>query len=645
MAEVPSDVHDIFHPSPVSLKDLAAIAVSFEVWRCENNIFREHYNPSDYETREVSPSELRCSEHFEPIKEWEKPISVKTLLPDLPSVLYKMIEEYLAIFKSSLSDWRENHNGVLFLCHHISDILILFDDFARDDYGEIDCLRTAKRLMCCDGFDAYDKFFIACAYFFEDEVRRLWSFILETEKVNVKLDNFEFVICPQVYYWVARLLNKSDKVPTDDAMLDSFIPHNAPSMLYFWNRIPSENRTRKAISLANRCTESVVRFILPKLDDQQLLEFVNEEGSDMMRTLWWRVSYHGEGLVLNVWSYIRDIMNERDFTNLVVEMLDAPHRRDEDKRMRCKYLAREIWNNARTDLKRSVIRNISSDILKRVGIGRIDYDEDGDRWSIIEVDVEFLLIVLAYSSFADRASFWTRFWHLLILDIPGEGLQRIMKLCFENEDDIGRFKQNTMTKSDAVRKLCILYLSEAKFDKLHEFANFCCPELQSARAFKQQLLRSDFLNEHCHFNARIVWKLDKFNEFINEAYNDEDSSTAFKNQFMSLPSNQLRLCKFYYDGEVDLDELIKFTDTIVSREQTVSEIKIRMLDLLKKKSVTCLERYTREEMSGWKWVNSILSWCIASNEEIEEFKRTNFVETTGLRKPKIESKSINFFDL
>ncbi|XP_065216811.1 uncharacterized protein LOC135843017 [Planococcus citri] len=642
MAEIPSDVYDIFHPTPVSLKDLAAIAVSLEMWRCKLNEYRRQSGKLD---SEFLP--LRIKERF----------SAKTVLPDLPSAISKTIEEYLFQFALSLESWHwEHYEKVLFRFKNRDDILEHFDNFVCDYDGNIDYVRTAKRMICCDRFNEEEKFIIACMYSFEDDIIRIWPSVSskmhlsrrtfgQVKSKKVHLDALEFDDCPLLYYWICRRTNQLHKIPTkpnstiDETMFDACIPYHyiGRSMVYFWNRIRLENQVDRAADVFDENPVSFAKFILPKMGRQLFDSFVTGLGEHVMTEL---CNYScGKRFGLGTWLHIRNVIGDYGFAVIIVELLQKDI--EYSGRVHRQYMRRVVWNNAPLHLKRSVIRNISSDMLEE-NLYRVeetrhdddDDDDDGDDHDDFDystyINVEFLLIVLEYATLEERTTFWRNCWRTVISLIPGEDvqhLQRIIKLCIEDDDEISRFKRNVLTESDLVRKKCVLYLTNADLDISNKFVNFCFPELPTARTFKQQLLRLAFLDENCPLNSKIVSDLDVFNAFIDEAYQDADSSTDFKNKFVSSPSNQLRLCKLTCSGKVSLEELVKFIHTLRSTELTVSQIKMRMRGYLEKqfgRTRSC----NRIKLMGSRYL-PISSWC---SEQTEEFEATSSVNTRKRKK-------------
>ncbi|XP_065224887.1 uncharacterized protein LOC135848794 isoform X1 [Planococcus citri] len=610
MAEITSDVFDIFHPTPVALRELSAIAISLEIWRCEINKYRSSNTLNE----------------FRPFG--DPTISSKTLIRDLPSIIYRMIDKYAKIFGDSINYWLWRHHTAVFHFHYGNEnsVLEYFEDFVCDYDGTIDYERTAKRMMQCDRFDVHQKFLIACTYCFKDDIIRIWPFGLEkTDSLYERYsENSRFT------YWIDFIGNdiKITEPPIEECMFDEFMSHNRSSLEYFWNLVSSENRLRKAIELFIADLPSFVRFILPKLDDQQLTGFLHKAGCELLYALL-KNSCYDEEVALSTWIYVKNAMNEIAFTNLIMKVVqsevrgscvssvldvddydyDWPDehcvdgRRDLDRFVQ---LCLEIWNTAGENLKRSAVRDITSndrlfvDIFFCIG------------YPPISREFKFLFAVLSHATYEQKNAFWHNCWQYLITKTWVEDLDKIMRLCFRDEDEIFQFKKNIMADDEEALDYCSTLLTLAYFEELNQFAKFLLPEMQAARNFKQKILRLAFLNDRFNDSCiEIVKKRKEFDEFIKDAYGSVDLSTDFKNELMSSPSVQRRLSidALY----VPIEQLIEFIDTFVSTERILLGIKSRMIDYLKANAADF--KLTKSESS----FTSLLSWCLEGNEEISKY--------------------------
>ncbi|XP_065223060.1 uncharacterized protein LOC135847456 [Planococcus citri] len=311
MAEKTCNAYDIMHPTPASLQHLSVIGVGLQLWRSEINEYRES----------------RTLERFR-ASESDNIASLRTKLPKLPSVIYDVIDEYVARLGNSIADWLEEHSRTVsyferYIRSFHSEVLEYFDDFVVD-YNEatIDFVKTAERMMHYDDFDDVFKFIVACRYFLEDHVRRIWPSV--RGKMRFRSSNFDKN--PQLYYLICRLSNRFYEIPTtgryystdystvEDKMLYACLhmPGNSLAINYFWNRVPYEDQIRMAIELfRGQKQEFFVRCILLKLNDQQLEKFVSGMGEFWIQELPLD-KWHVVQLVINyLWKFMTFEMQMR----------------------------------------------------------------------------------------------------------------------------------------------------------------------------------------------------------------------------------------------------------------------------------------------------------------------------------------------
>ncbi|XP_065224187.1 uncharacterized protein LOC135848256 isoform X1 [Planococcus citri] len=613
MAEVRPRVYDILHPTPVPLKQLSAIVTSFEVWRYEMNTHRMRNNLSDFfENREY------CN------------IKLKTILPDIPRVINDLVQEYIEKFQRSLKEWFNRHYET-FRSYNSSKrencILNDFDDFVTDFKGDVDYVRTAERMMRCDRLDDTVKFKIACIYCFEDDIRRIWPSVCEviTSRVVNFTDELQYW-----NYWIGILTNQSDKtdVREDDhvAICESIFVNcvtseNRSSMEYFWNRLRPDNRLEKTSDLLDNDDECVARFILPKLDDQQLSKFVNKYGCFLMTEL---LDYQlADGIdIVPTWMYIRNFMNESQFVELSEYMLIFLTSKLGGDNTHKLFFCRKIWNSAPHYLKQTAARKIlsSTELFNKLvsGLNKNGISESTPMF------VKLLLNFLPSATFDERSSFWNNCWHQLIAVARCKYLQQFIKLCFGNEVDITRFKTNVMANSEHLRQLCISLVKDVNFGKLKDLLKFCYPEVQQARNFKKEILQLALLGEDYKFSCRerdIEPYAYVLNSFINKTYNDADLSAEFKYMLMISPAFEKFVSLRVRSTDIgDLIEIKRFVEEFKLTEPTLVQIKTRIIDSFKE-SLT--GDGSSRDLLKKRSLDYFLSWCLGSEAEVEEFKRNH----------------------
>ncbi|XP_065224144.1 uncharacterized protein LOC135848236 [Planococcus citri] len=590
MAQVASKVYDIIHPTPVSLKQLSAITISLELWRRKLNEYRT--------TRKL--------EEFDTCRLRKETAWMNTLLPDLPSTIYKTIEDVVSRFGYSIGCWGSQHFSAGFCFRYDvgnkNYVLEDFDDFVCDYDGSIDYAKTAERMMRCERFNSEMKFIIACLYCFEDDIRRIWPSV--SRNMNVYFTDFDK--WPQLYYWICRLSNNLDKIKTfrtlNDQMLMSYTSlfYNRSWVEYFWNRIPLEYRIYSTVTYLD--SYHFVRFILPKLDDEQLDKYVND-GYGARDGYWLYIMFMDlncdEWVVLRTWHRIRNIIKESIFTNLIVHMLEIQDTVDDEHEQETwKYLCCQIWNHSPATLKSSVIRVISSDN---------SWLENFDQIK----NPELLLTILRDASLEEKNLFLRNCWSELFQQVGRKYVQKVIELCFEDEDEINQFKQNLLINSRDVLQFCVALLKDSCFEVLNAFVRFCCTELQAARNLKQRILRSAFLDGDCKLSPDHIRRIEDLKEFVNDAFDNVDE---FKNLLVFSSSFMWRLWYLIFYERVSSETIVKFITTLFSTEETVMQVKNSLIDSFKERLANNVYLLSDSEL------NPILLWCLGSNEAVEEFK-------------------------
>ncbi|XP_065218808.1 uncharacterized protein LOC135843652 isoform X2 [Planococcus citri] len=422
-------------------------------------------------------------------------------------------QERIRIFEIDYPDWNE--------------VLSMFHDFALDWDGTIHEVRTAKRMLLCDRIGINVKFRIACLYCFEDDIKRIWPSVSST----MNLDRLSFTEFPQLYYWTCLLSDKPHMVPNIGETVFSQFYKTASmdysSALYYWNRIPLESQSQKFIrDLLDNNPKLFSRFILPKLNEPKLVEFIARNVERLIRTL---LNGHEheerDRLVLPTWMYIRNKIDKKTFVHLIKNLL-VKEAFDIQPREQLIYQSEvspwcEIWNSAAQILKQAVFDDIllkDSEYLFRP----YDFPRASSR------QTRLLMAVLSDASFQERSTFWSKNWPSLILGTCVEDLLEIMKLCFRNEEEIALFKENTLFKYENIRPYLTFVLERPErkyyFREVDRFLYFCNSDAQKIMEMKQRFLHDP--NNGIPHGLPLSRNEESLNKFLND--------TVWKMQ-MSLP--------------------------------------------------------------------------------------------------------------
>ncbi|XP_065210371.1 uncharacterized protein LOC135838598 isoform X2 [Planococcus citri] len=445
MAKTSSRVYDLTYPSPVTLKEISAIAVVAELWR-----------------EEIAHTDIKTAR----IKFYSaKDILLKKKIPNVPSTVYDVLVKYIDKFISSIG-------------YRLAALDTHFHDFVWDWNGAVHDVRTAKRKMLCDQLSANEKFVIACRYCLEDDIRRLWPRVSS----NFDLTHMDFDSTPILYYWICCIRNELHNIPNpDDKPIDELVFYRCEfrhegfcSLEYFWNRISYERRSHATIMMSRYDPSSFARFILPRLDDFQLETFLAEEGANFMislladntRTVVRTFVRSDRISVLPTWMYIRNKISRSQFIELIEKLLGEESNMFSEKSKDEVDLCCEVWKNSPENLKRSAL----NDVL----LNERSFDRLTSTGPYNPRQMRFLITVLLDASFEQRHTFWCRNWRNLITGARVEDLQVVMKLCFCDENDISSFKEQYMSKYENIGPYCVKALKGGCFEGLIECVHRRC---------------------------------------------------------------------------------------------------------------------------------------------------------------------------
>ncbi|XP_065210414.1 uncharacterized protein LOC135838626 isoform X2 [Planococcus citri] len=392
MDDTTSRVYDLTFPSPVTLKEISAIALVAELWREE---IAHRTEIKTVKSRKIPILDLA----------WNIPL--EKMMPLVPSKLYDLLDEYHHKFELSIVLWLQHHFiNVVFDSDYDGYIGSLnnFHDFVWDQNGTIHYVRTAKRMMLSDRLPAYEKFRIAYMYCLEDDIRRIWP------SVRWRMTGINFQDTPLLYYWICRIINELHSIPNPrDVPIDEFMLSNCSgggfySVEYFWNRTPYERRSQATIAMSSFDPGLFARFILPRLNDFELRSLLAERGAAFMTSLMENVGKNYAN-ALPAWMYIRNQMNVSQFIQLIQILLSHETNYfiiEERSNSKAKVnLCCEIWKSSPENLKLSALKNnrifSNKDVFRRI---KAEPSEPRE--------MRFLITILLDANFEQRHKFWTK---------------------------------------------------------------------------------------------------------------------------------------------------------------------------------------------------------------------------------------------
>ncbi|XP_065203878.1 uncharacterized protein LOC135833973 [Planococcus citri] len=605
----PISVYDLTYPSPITLKEISSIVVAVELWRDEICVHLESKRLHELD--------------------FKKDTRLENKIPNLPSVIYNLLEGYVDTFRKSITKWQKYHYRNVFDDSGSMNVLSRFHDFAWDWDGAIHEERTAKRMMLCDRFTEDEKFKIACLYCFEDDIKQIWPSVSQTKDSNGN----NFRTCPQQYYWICYLRNELHKIPNpynepiDNFMIFSLCEFNCKSrnhssVMYFWNRLPSGSWSPIVYEFLYRRVV-FVRFILPKLNNHQLDILVAKYGAYLVEFLLKFASTIVH--VLPTWTYIRSRIDISNFSRLIDQLLCAEAIGGNHLHSRSVvYLFDEIWKSAPHHFKRSVL----DDALHDDRFFRLRHMRLGASRGM-----KFFITVLRDATFEERDEFWHLNWHDLIFCAPVEDFVVMMELSFQNENEITSFKETLMTIYENIVGGCASLLKHGLFEELNDFLSVCYLDEQKRTELKRRLLRSNYVGENSVFTRTVVRKRKLLNEFIDDAFQDTaDLGVEFRNQLTSSPVTQNCLLECIRCGGFVM--VMEFVDVFYPDEQIVMTLKKRFFEHFKEHLIA--GNILNLDSNN---LHAFLIWLLGNEDEVIRFKQSIPIERVFRTMMQIEWRS------
>ncbi|XP_065213594.1 uncharacterized protein LOC135840818 isoform X1 [Planococcus citri] len=628
MAEVQSNVYDLVFPSPPTLKEIIPISIAVQLWHQEINTHRMKNTLNQLDLKQY--------------------ILSSNSSPRIPSSILSQIETAVNQFGLSIQGWLLHHQKLF-----KNEIFNDFIDFVGDFDCSIHYVRTAKRLVLCDQIDQILRFKIACAYCFEDDILRIWPLV----SAHLDLRDISFYEYPTLFYWICQLQHQLYKLPRSHAnnynqsieerILLNYSHDSWTCVVYFWNRLDFESRMRIATCHAHILGQNFAkifsRYLAKTFDEVQLDQIANTSGWQIIATLLHKVlrKKGNESLyALSIWNYLKNKINGDKFIILIRKIINdlcavcQSHGHYETLGDISSY--EELCASTPDQLRQQAIQAIdisasaytelcasTPDLMKQQAIQAIlldhslfeipNYVQYSGHPASGSVLFKFLFTLLTDAAIEDRSKFWNTFWSRLLPLLGTAQFDQLMTLCFNNDEtEIVKFKLNSMSKMQNVRKKCLILLKNRYFEELNDFLKLCFPDEKRRRKIRFRLLK-DF-----NVGNEDVTNPFPLNDFINDACDDVNAAAVFRTKLlMSSPSTVTALKSACY--RTNFYQALRFIDALAPTQQVASDCKrLHVFPIFEQKLRTdyCLLHFEEHQLSNF------LLECLGNDDEITRFKQT-----------------------
>lgn len=469
----------------------------------------------------------------------------------------------------------------------------------------IDFDRTANNLMACDELNKVARYKMACLYCLENYIRRLWPDV----RCDNDLQGITLMNEPLLYYWTFRMDDRCSSMEAEfrnsieGKLIDGGVLMTWSAMLYMWTISEPETLLYRGLTMLQQKSECWAKNLLCLFTEDQIQIVIQRAGVDVMREL--ARSSDDVEYVLQMWRYMKNKVTGDDFVSILDEIGKL-----NSARRRLFFLLDGIWKDAPDYLKNYALEKYIG------GIMHLFYGKDRYPLKNLARDMSLFIELLSFNTIEFRNRLWRREWLCLIEGTSAASLNELMKLCFENDQEIANFKKTHFEDYSKIKYYCELLVSKGYFDELDEFLSFCTPDPKIVASLKKKIVWSECFAKYCIDYFDDAMKLYAFQKFATDVYPEPRHRMNLRCQVVS---------SFWKNG--CLRELIN-GDNIHTVKNLLRLFMTRENDLKKvKKSFKqiCLRVLTSGKLKSFsvqEW-DDVLLWCLNDNEaQWDQFKRS-----------------------
>ncbi|XP_065218230.1 uncharacterized protein LOC135844060 [Planococcus citri] len=538
----------VFHLSPRTLQEMAATKCAFICWR--NVVI----------TKNIDSDKIQGADWF-----WEHSSFNCADVAPFPVGVRSLINHKMRLIGKEHKNWYGDHPclklhpGVIVNC------------FVLNPAGDICYKRTAKNLLTANPpLSLMEQFEIACKYCFEEDVERLWVL---SKNNNHNFDDpskgFGVVSLDLDYvgamdYWCSKMrgelrefykkANEEQERSPEWFVLSNHWRTNITNWAqveYFWNKLNREERISFVRVSTLLLDPKFTKHLILKLDDVMLGNFTTSELNSVFEIL--AQDELCDEYALQLWSYVNVkkliVEDKSTFYETWLSLSEMAFESSNNYWCHISHISsllKEMWLSASIDFKNYVLSDPSrfEILFKRslvcVGIGSFGRD------------VGFFIELLSDVSFEIRQHIWQSYWRNFFLLARVSDILELMTLCFDNADDIVRFKKNSMLDYDELRDIFTEFIEGELFDELIDYLKFCCSDDVDEK-FVSEVRRNlalEYFDRITNCDSDTVFC--KFLQFFYDSVSSADLAEVLNWEFQDKEANLLFMCILCDNGGLSI---------------------------------------------------------------------------------------------
>ncbi|XP_065218234.1 uncharacterized protein LOC135844065 [Planococcus citri] len=533
-------------------------------------------------------------------------------LSHIPPRIRSMINDKIQSISKEIRNW---NNSKLFIGDIPREVMI--NCAAFNSSGGICSRRTVRNLFKSDllGFDSEKQFEIACSYCIEDDIERLWPSVKDDErflKCQIGVPH-RFHGVDVMDYWCCRMRGELKEVYGPKAkspewyvlsgLLSEFHVKNWTEIEYFWTKLNTQEKSSliDKIWIKQDPTKHTSRMIVNS-NDTVLNNLVRSKcflliGHFVIDDVYCQYA-------LQLWNYGKSsIVEGATFYNILFCLSNVAFKSE------YKYvntILKEIWLSAPGHLRNYVTWDEDDRVAS---LFNQCLQEAGSR--SVGGDFDFLIELLKGASFRIRQQVWFNWWLKFTLLAKVSDLQELMTLCFDNVNDIVKFKKTNMLDYQIMRHNFENFVHSELSEELSEYLMFCCSDADDEKRARVVRMRIIFQNIDWIIGHKSDFHLSKIFQFFDGCFTMEEAAVLLE---CPLPDKETGLLTLWisfscFESFGRILRCLKFSD------QRLMELKRFFKQRCR--HVFTLGNFNSLPVDDW---DNFLKWCEFSPEEFSELR-------------------------
>ncbi|XP_065219571.1 uncharacterized protein LOC135845041 [Planococcus citri] len=516
----------------------------------------------------------------------------------VPSSIADIIDERIKIIVEELDMWEKTFWNAAAREKNVDICVEDLDNVICKPDGTICFQNFVNIFLVKTNLDPMIKFRMACFFCLEDHVRGIWPSIAERQ--------CWFEPLSLVQYWK----NISNSVPVDETFIANQLSvsrydRNWAAFDYFWSKMTEESQTREAIKILLKvCDYDSMKRVLIRLNQSQVQEVCRRFGFNIFTRFIAEEERYEDAI--KAWTCMRHFLPSVEFVEIVRKvwkMVFNPSELGIPSIGKLNALLLELWSSAPGSLKTSIPRPA------------LFAELDDQIRSFQHYDLEFMFELLSDNSYSMRKEIWMDNWRKLVIRAKPCDLERLMKLCFETDEEINLAKEDIAASLDNMGDYFSAFINKGMYSELKEFLFFFVENRRRLENLTKEIIFSNI----DHFVSCSEEELTMCLSFIDDTFRNEQSAEKFINEFTSSPEcvgwiySKLDDCCF---AEV-VNVFIRFPTTMKNLQET----KLEYLEY-------CQRNFASGKISGFLEQRFIefVYWCRLGKEKISELKNSLIID-------------------